>query len=81
MLAASVTALVRFCTRFPWIIIILGLAAAIGAATYAQIRAIAVVRELGGIAVKGKAAPVEAFVLLGLRQTSVEHDAAEEYRT
>src|SRR6476646_6553828 len=35
MLAASVTALVRFCTRFPWIIIILGLGAAAGAATYA----------------------------------------------
>jgi len=35
MLAASVTALVRFCTRFPWIIIVLGLAAAVGAATYA----------------------------------------------
>ena len=35
MLAASVTALVRFCTRFPWIIIILGLGAATGAATYA----------------------------------------------
>jgi class 3 adenylate cyclase len=52
----------------------------IGAATYAHIRDIAVVRELGGIAVKGKAAPVEAFVLLGLRQPSVEPDAADEYR-
>jgi class 3 adenylate cyclase len=49
----------------------------IGAATYAQIRDIAVVRELGGIAVKGKAAPVEAFVLLGLRQGSAEPEAAE----
>ncbi len=53
----------------------------IGAATYAHIRDIAVVRELGGIALKGKATPVEAFVLLGLRPTSVEHDATEEYRT
>jgi class 3 adenylate cyclase len=52
----------------------------IGATTYAYIRDIAVVRELGGIAVKGKAAPVEAFVLLGLRQTSIEQDAAEDYR-
>ncbi len=45
----------------------------IGAATYAQIRDAAVVRPLGGIAVKGKAASVEAFVLLGLREAPVEH--------
>jgi len=45
----------------------------IGAATYAQIRNAAVVRPLGGIAVKGKAASVEAFVLLGLREAPVEH--------
>jgi len=45
----------------------------IGAATYAQIHDIAVVRPLGGIEVKGKAAPVEAFVLLGLREASTEH--------
>src|SRR6266498_2376528 len=44
-----------------------------GAATYAQIRDAAVVRPLGGIAVKGKAASVEAFVLLGLREAPVEH--------
>jgi class 3 adenylate cyclase len=47
----------------------------IGAATYAQIREIAVVRELGGITVKGKAAPIEAYVLLGLREAPVEHRA------
>jgi adenylate cyclase len=45
----------------------------IGAATYAQIRDIAVVRPLGGIEVKGKAAPVEAFVLLGLREAAAEN--------
>lgn len=39
------------------------------AATYAQIREIVVVRLLGGIAVKGKAA-VDAFVLLGLREAT-----------
>jgi class 3 adenylate cyclase len=44
----------------------------IGAATYAQIRDIAVVRQLGDITVKGKAAPVEAYVLLGLREAPVE---------
>jgi class 3 adenylate cyclase len=45
----------------------------IGAATYAQIRDFAVVRPLGGIEVKGKTAPVEAFVLLGLREASPEY--------
>jgi class 3 adenylate cyclase len=45
----------------------------IGAATYAQVRDIAVVSDLGGIAVKGKAEPVEAFVLLGLREPLAEH--------
>ena len=53
----------------------------IGAATYAQIRDIAVVRELGGIAVKGKAAPVEVFVLLGPRQSSAAPAAAQEHHT
>jgi class 3 adenylate cyclase len=50
----------------------------IGAATYAHIRDIAVVRELGGITVKGKAAPVEAFVLLGLRRTTAEQANGED---
>ncbi len=40
----------------------------IGAATYAQLGGAARVRPLGGIAVKGKQAPVEAFVLEGLHE-------------
>jgi hopanoid biosynthesis associated RND transporter like protein HpnN len=35
MLASTVSAIVRFCTRFPWLIISLGLAAAVGSAVYA----------------------------------------------
>jgi class 3 adenylate cyclase len=50
----------------------------IGAATYAHIRDIAAVRRLGGITVKGKAAPVEAFVLLGLREALADQRAGDE---
>jgi hypothetical protein len=34
MLASAVAAIVRFCTRFPWPIIVLGLAAAAASAAY-----------------------------------------------
>jgi len=45
----------------------------IGAATYAQLRDVAIVRPLGGIALKGKADLVEAYVLTGLRDAGDRH--------
>jgi class 3 adenylate cyclase len=47
----------------------------IGATTYVQIRDVAVVQPLGGIQVKGKDEPVDAYVLLGLREGRPTHDA------
>ena len=49
----------------------------IGPTTYALLRDVAVVEPLGPLQVKGKEAPIEAYVLTGLRATGVVADLRE----